>query len=105
MEQLQSWLRVANLVFELDKKIRAKNDPSLTRISDKLKNTLAETGLQVHDPAGEPYDETRTDVEASIEGQAGKNLVITEVLKPIIYSEEEGKKYLIQKGVIIASGA
>jgi hypothetical protein len=37
-------------------------------------------GLVYHNPIGEPYNETRTDIEASISGNSADNLIITEVI-------------------------
>jgi hypothetical protein len=38
----------------------------------------------IHDPLGEPYNETRTDCEAEIGGNNLQNLFISNVIKPII---------------------
>lgn len=99
-----NWQRMANLVFELDKRVSSKNDiPALTRLQDKMKQVVADAGILVYDPAGEKYSETRTDVEANIAGTAMGNLVIKDVIKPVLYIEEHGKKTLLQKGVVIVN--
>jgi hypothetical protein len=101
----RQWLKMANLVFELDKKIVSREDnPALRRIYDKMKQTLEEAGVFLYNPAGEKYSETRTDVEANISGTSANNLFIKEVIKPVLYTEENGRRILIQKGVVIVEG-
>lgn len=101
----QQWQKMANLVFEIDKKVLAKEaNTSLQRIQDKMKRVLEEAGVFIYDPTGEKYNETRTDVEANISGSSTSGLVITDVIKPILYTETEGRKQLIQQGVVIVSG-
>ncbi len=96
------WQKMANLVFEIDKKVLSKDvQPALQRIYDKMKQLVEENGVFTYNPKGEKYSETRTDVEASIAGTSTANLVITDVIKPILYIEENGKKILIQKGIVI----
>lgn len=96
------WQKMANLVFEIDKKVLSKDEqPALQRIYDKMKQLVEENGVFTYNPKGEKYSETRTDVEASISGNATTNLFIADVIKPILYMEENGKKILIQKGVVI----
>lgn len=98
----QLWIRMANLVFETEKKIRQQDNPAnLQRNIDRMKTVLAEAGLLVLDPLGEPFTETRTDIEASIVSAATGSLIITEVLKPAIYLQEDGKKLLLQKAVVL----
>jgi len=101
----RQWLKMANLVFELDKKIVSREDnPALRRIYDKMKQTLEEAGVFLYNPAGEKYSETRTDVQANISGTSANNLSIKEVIKPVLYTEENGRRILIQKGVVIVEG-
>ena len=61
------------------------------------RSTFEEMGYQIHNPSGEPYNETRTDCEASIAGSKVDNLVVAEVIKPIV--RRQG--VIIQKGVVI----
>lgn len=99
-----NWQRMCNLVFELEKKVVSKSDnPALTRLHDKMKQVIADAGVLLYDPTGEKYTETRTDVEASITGSAAGNLFIRDVIKPVLYMEENGRKVLLQKGVVIVN--
>ena len=102
-ELQQHHLKIINQLFELEKKIAGKEDMlPLQRNVDRIKNTFEEIGLQIYNPQGEPYTETRTDCTASISGDSIKNLHITNVIKPIVYEQQNGTRQLLQKGVVIA---
>jgi len=101
--EMAQWQKMANLIFEMEKKTGTDNT-ALQRILSKMKRVLEETGIMIYDPSGEKYNETRTDVEANITGTNLSNLVITDVIKPILYTETNGKKTLLQKAVVIVSG-
>jgi len=95
-------LRIINQIFELEKKLAAKSDsPSLLRHIERVKEAFAEMGMVIINPEGEAYSETRTDCTASISGTELKNLVITSVIKPIVYEQKNGARQLIQKGVVV----
>ena len=99
----QNHVKIINQLIELEKKIAGKEELlSLQRNIDRIKNTFEEMGLQVLNPLGEPYAETRTDCTASISGDSIKNLYISNVIKPIVYEQQNGSRQLLQKGVVIA---
>ena len=101
----QQWLKMANLIFDLEKKVVNKTElPAMLRIYDKMKGVLEEAGILLYNPEGENYAETRTDVEASISGPSTIHLRITEVIKPVVYRVESDRKILIQKGLVIVAG-
>jgi len=62
-------------------------------------------GLAYEDPMGQPFNETRTDLEATISGVGTEDLVVVEVIKPIIRSvsngETTGISRVIQKGIVV----
>jgi len=97
------WIKMANLVFELEKKIQAlpANAATLRNI-DRMKSVLEESGLLLLNPLGETYNETRTDLEASITDLDGGALTIIDVIKPIIYLQQAGQRSLLQRGIVIA---
>jgi len=102
----EHWQRMANLVFELDKKVVSRDaNPSVARIYDRMKAVVEEAGIFIYDPSGEKYSETRTDVSANISGTSTSNLVITDVIKPVLYATAEGKRSLLRKEVVIADSA
>ncbi len=97
------WIKMGNLVFELEKKLGAQPaSPAVARNLERMKAVLEEAGLLVLNPNGEAYSETRTDLEASITGaSSARPMVVLEVIKPVIYSNQDGIRSLVQKGVVI----
>jgi hypothetical protein len=112
-------LTTMNQLYELEQKIANHGDPAnLSRNISRIKDALAEEGFTVvdyggdqraiglayEDPMGQPFNETRTDLEASIAGSDTDNLVVVEVIKPIIravLTDSSGKFYqLVQRGVV-----
>lgn len=97
-------IRIINQLFELEKKIQRSADvATLQRPVDRIKEALAELGYQSHSPLGESCNETRTDLEMNIVGDNVQDLVVTDVIKPIIYFKEGDKTIILQKGIVIAS--
>lgn len=96
------WIKMANLVFELEKKLSATQpSTAILRNIDRMKTVLEEAGLLLLNPLGETYNEARTDLEANITGEAAGKLIVLDVIKPIVYSQQEGRRSLLQKGVVI----
>jgi hypothetical protein len=99
-------LRLINQLFELEKKILKSNESgAFQRPLERMKEIFADMGYQIHNPLAESYSETRTDVEASVLGDSAINLKVVEVIKPIVYQKEDGRNALVQKGVVLVSGA
>ena len=99
-----SLLPLVNQVFELEKKLTKIDQAQKTqRNLRRIRESLEELGMQYHNPLGEPYDETRTDCEASIAGEETENLFITEVLKPIVHLKSDGNVQLLQPGLVIVA--
>jgi len=120
-------LTLVNQLYELEQKIKRQGDTNnLLRNVNKMKDAFAEEGLPVgagngqlqmcliyEDPMGQPFKETRTDLEATISGAGTDNLVVVEVIKPIIrsvlrdssgeLSDKDRAQYtqVIQKGIVI----
>ena len=97
----QLWSRMANLVFELEKKLTDNNSPGLKRTVARMRDVLDEAGILILNPMGEPYQETRTDLEANIVTPAKGVLYIVDVIKPVLYTQDQQGKALLQKGVVI----
>jgi len=110
---------VLNQLYELEQKLKKQGDPAnLSRNISKMKDAFAEEsfpaldagrdqhsiGLAYEDPMGQSFNETRTDLEVNISGSGTENLVVTEVIKPIIraiFTDSTGKFYqVVQKGVV-----
>ena len=116
----KSILIVLNQLYELEQKLKKHGDPAnLSRNVSKMKDALAEEGLPTldagsgqhriglvyEDPMGQSVNETRTDLEFQISGGGTENLVVVEVVKPIIraiFTDSTGKFYqVVQKGIVI----
>jgi hypothetical protein len=94
-------IHIINQIFEIQQKADAQNfAESIERNVRKIINLFADEGLEWHNPLGEKYTSTRTDVEANIVGNESSNMIITEVIKPIIY-QTQGERQLLQKGVVM----
>jgi DNA mismatch repair ATPase MutS len=102
-------LTILNQVYEMEQKLAKNGDQNnLLRNLEKIKDALEHgegLGLVYENPLGQPFNETRTDVEATISGQITDNLVVVEVIKPIIRAIiREGSAEIskvAQKGVVI----
>jgi hypothetical protein len=113
-------LTVVNQLYELEQKIKRHGDScNLLRNVTKMKDAFAEEGLPggdvggthlriglaYEDPMGQKFQETRTDLDATISGAGTENLVVVEVIKPIIRAvcRDSGGEFarVVQKGVVI----
>ncbi len=99
----QLWIKMANLIFELEKKLAQKEQyQNLERTITRMKAVLEEAGFMILNPLGEAFSDTRTDVEATLVGHHTEQMKITDVLKPIVYLQNDGKNVLVQRGVVLA---
>jgi hypothetical protein len=100
--EVSKWaLGIVNNVYEIERKLVLHGDSAqLSRNVNRLKELIKEMGLIYEDPFGQPFKETRTDLEASISGASTENLHVTEVIKPII-REAGGLSMIVQKGIVI----
>lgn len=106
-------LNILNQIFEIEKKVsKLQESNSISRNTNRLKEILElEMGafyssditpsFVIENPLGEPYSEKRTDCEASIAGEGTENLVIVEVIRPIIRYKVKGQNLIIQRAVVI----
>jgi hypothetical protein len=112
--EMQPVLDILNQIFEIEKKVqKLKEENSINRNVRRLKaqfengfriivgQDVAEVSLTYHDPTGEPYDETRTDCDASIAGESADGLRIVEAIKPIIRLQQGGISIIVQRAVVI----
>jgi hypothetical protein len=95
MEITPHLLRIINQFFDIEKK--SAQNSTILRPIERIKNSFDEIGYHIHNPMGEKYSETRTDCEASIVGSKLDNLVVVDVIKPIVHQGG----LIIQKGVVI----
>jgi hypothetical protein len=105
-DQQKILVKIFNQLFEIQKKTEGK--PELTGIIRNLTRIheyMGEMGLSFHNPLGEIYNETRTDCEADIVGELSDKMVISEVIKPIIYFGNESQRTIVQRGIVIVQSA
>ena len=106
------YLTILNHLYEIEHKSNGldelkKISRNIERIKDAFREELvgAETGtgLSYEDPMGQSYDETRNDLDANISGESTENLVVVEVIKPIIWikNPQHGVSKIVQNGVVI----
>ena len=96
------WLQIINQIFDMEKKLEKMDDAgSLERNIRRVKSQLGELNIEYLNPIGQRYNETRTDVTATISGHSSNDLVITEVIKPIIIQKVGNMQQIIQTGVVI----
>ena len=98
----EEFLYFINQVFDMERKVaKLSESNSLSRNLDRMKNKFLDLGLEMVNPLGEAYDETRIDCEANIAGESSDNLVITDVVKPIVRLRNGGSAFIVQKAVVI----
>jgi hypothetical protein len=91
-----------NNLFEIEKKLALTGDAgNFSRNVVKMREALEENGVTYENPQGQPFNETRADLEASISGAGTENLFVVEVIKPIIRAGASGISTVIQKGIVI----
>ena len=101
-QHLADHLFILNQLFEMEQKTARLDDGGLlARNVQRIKDKYADMGLVYENPVGEPFDETRTDCEAHIAGTSTENLVIKEVIKPIIRFRSGPITRLAQRAVVV----
>ena len=102
----KSILTALNQLYEIEQKLKKHGDSAnLQRNVGKMKDAFNEMGFAFEDPMGQAFNETRSDLEATISGSGTDNLVVVEVIKPIIRAvlrEGPGEfSKVVQKGIVI----
>lgn len=103
MLTLDDVLLVINQLYQIEKKAAAPAGASLERHLRSIRGRLDERGFRWHDPTGERFDESRTDCEASVAGDATGDLVIADVIKPVIRHHGPSGPVIVQKGVVVVT--
>lgn len=99
MEQI---MQVLNQLSEINQKLIQENIvQKFERNLNRLFSIFEEQGYLCTNPLGETYHDTRTDCTANVVGKEGRNMVITQVIKPIIYQKKDKEVTLVQKGIVI----
>ena len=102
IEAPKSVLTLMNNLYEIERKLAVHGDAgNALRNVEKMKAAFAEQNLFYEDPMGETFKETRTDLDATISGSGTENLVVVEVIKPIVRIGEATFSRVIQKGIVL----
>jgi hypothetical protein len=101
--EIPKWvLNTLNHLFDIERKLALHGDTaSIGRNVERIKDTFAAERLFYENPMGQPFNETRVDLDASISGESVDNLVVTEVVKPIIRAGTTEFSQVIQKGIVV----
>ena len=95
-------LVLLNNLYEVERKLAFHGDPgNASRNVEKMKDVIRVEGLIYEDPMGQIFKETRTDLDATISGTSTENLVVIEVIKPIIRFLDGSFSKVVQKGIVV----
>jgi hypothetical protein len=95
---------IINQLFDIQQKIEQEQlSEKFDRNFNRLYLLLEEEGYICQNPLGERYTASRLDCEANIIGHEGKEMTITQVIKPIIYKKSDTGLSLIQKAVVMVA--
>jgi len=95
-------LALINQVFELNQKLEQERIAhKFERNFNRFYHIFEEEGYLCQNPTGERYTDARTDCTANIAGAEGKDMIIAQVIKPIVYRKQDGNPSLVQKGIVI----
>jgi hypothetical protein len=99
---LKDLLVLMNNLCDMERKLQVHGDPgNAIRNIQRIKETFLEAGIFYEDPLGQSFNETRTDLEATITGDGTDFLKVVEVIKPIIRAGDPTYSKVIQKGIVI----
>jgi len=95
-------LQVLNNLCDIERKIALHGDPgNVKRNVERIKETFEDEKVFYEDPMGQSFTETRTDLTATITGEGADNLIVVEVIKPIIRVGDKSFSRVVQKGIVI----
>jgi hypothetical protein len=102
----KSLLTAVNRLYELEYELKKHSGlESLQRKVSKMKDAFEDCGLVFEDPMGQSWNQTRTDLDASIAGAGTENLAVVEVIKPIIrFIQWDGGREVskvVQPGIVV----
>lgn len=99
-------LLIINNIFEIQKKVEFSDENlNIGRNLTKICEALGEQGLTFENPLGQKFNQTRTDLDATISGQGTEELVVVDVLKPIIRLGNSNNSVVVQKGIVIVEAS
>lgn len=103
--EIPKWaLQVLNNLCDIERKLGASGDPHNARRNvERIKEAFETQQIFYEDPMGQDFDETRTDLEASISGVGADNLKVVEVIKPIVRCGTKNLSRVVQKDIVVVA--
>lgn len=93
-------LELINQLFEIEKKQQQFSYDKIERNISRIRFLIDEAGYVYSNPIGEVYADTRTDCDATILNDQTP-MIISEVIKPIVFWKEGDKQLIVQQGRVI----
>ena len=100
-------ITILNQLFEIERKSKENGLlDKIVRNIERIKSALIQDNqsgeIFYEDPTGEEYSETRNDLEVHIVGENTQDLIVVDVIKPIIrYGNRQlGLTQVIQRGLV-----
>jgi len=95
-------LGVLNNLCDIERKLKNIGDGAgVKRNIERIRELMEEGGVFYEDPLGQKFNETRTDLEATITGKGVENLYVVEVIKPIVRAGDKNYSVVVQKGIVV----
>lgn len=103
--EMPKWiLSVMNNLSEIERKLAINGDAgNAKRNIERIKEAFEGEKIFYEDPMGQKFSETRTDLEAMITGEGTDNLVVIEVVKPIVRFGDKNFSKVVQKGIVVVA--
>ncbi len=107
--RIPKWvITILNQIYEIERKTQKKECyEKIRRNLDKIKDVFTydlspDNEIFYEDPYGQPYSDSRVDLEANIAGtEHTENLYVIDVIKPIIrIKTKQHTSKVIQKGIV-----
>lgn len=101
--ELPKWvLQTLNNVYDVERKLSVHGDPgNIRRNVERIKEAFESERVFYEDPMGQAFSETRTDLEASITGIEAEDLIVVEVIKPVVRVGDRAFSRVVQKGIVV----
>lgn len=101
--EVPKWaLQVLNNLCDIERKLALSDDPlNVRRNVERIKEAFEDQQFFYEDPMGQDFNETRSDLEASITGVGTENLKVVEVIKPIVRYGKKNLSRVVQKGIVV----
>jgi len=105
------FITLLNQLFEIERKLGESGEyEKISRNVERMKDVFCSeispqstnTEIFYENPMGQTYDETRNDLDAHIVGEATENLVVVDVIKPIIRvgNRQQGLTKVVQRAMV-----